>query len=186
MRPAVAGHSYTFTDTVGSLTEQIKDHDRQIEKLCEERYPETKLLMQISGVGPLTALTFVLTLEDPRRFKKSRQVGPALGLVPKRDQSGDKDPQLRITKTGNAYLRQLLVNAAHYIIGPFGPDCDLRRWGLKLVERGGKYPKKRAAVAVARKLAVLMHRLWKTGEKYDPFYQSTLHHEETNTMASAA
>ncbi|MFP3853769.1 MAG: transposase [Anaerolineales bacterium] len=148
----------------------MKHHDRKIEKLCEIRYPETKLLTQISGVGPLTALTFILTLEDPRRFRKSRPVGPALGLVPKRDQSGDKDPQLRITKTGNAYLRQLLVNAAHYVLGPFSPDCDLRRWGLKLVERGGKYPKKRAVVAVARKLAVLMHRLWKTGEKYDPFY----------------
>lgn len=173
-------------ETVGSLTNQIKAHDRKIEKLCDEQYPETKLLTQISGVGPLTALTFVLTLEEPRRFSKSRQVGPALGLVPKRDQSGDKDPQLRITKTGNAYLRQLLVNAAHYVLGPFGPDCDLRRWGLKLVERGGKYPKKRAVVAVARKLAVLMHRLWKTGEKYDPFYLSKRHDEDSTAMASAA
>lgn len=183
---ALAPALLPIADTVGSLTEQIKDHDRQIERLCEERYPETKLLMQISGVGPLTALTFILTLEDPRRFKKSRQVGPALGLVPKRDQSGDKDPQLRITKSGNVYLRQLLVNAAHYVLGPFGPDCDLRRWGLKLVERGGKYTKKRAAVAVARKLAVLMHRLWKTGEKYDPFYQSRCSNEEPTAMASAA
>ncbi len=173
-------------ETVGSLTTQIKEHNRRIEQLCDERYPETKLLTQISGVGPLTALAFLLTLEDPRRFCKSREVGPALGLVPKRDQSGDKDPQLRITKTGNAYLRQLLVNAAHYVLGPFGPDCDLRRWGLKLIERGGKYPKKRAAVAVARKLAVLMHRLWKTGEKYDPFYQSKSHDEQSTPLASAA
>ncbi len=122
--------------------------------LCQERYAETRLLTQISGVGPLTALAFVLTLEDPRRFRKSREVGPALGLVPKRNQSGDQNPQLRITKTGNAYLRQLLVNAAHYVLGPFGPDCDLRRWGLKLIQRGGKYPKKRAVVALARKLAI--------------------------------
>ncbi len=123
-------------------------------------------------MGPLTALAFVLTLEEPGRFTRSREVGPALGLVPRRDQSGEQDPQLPITtpsrcpsgETGNAYLRQLLVNAAHYILGPFGPDCDLRRWGLQLAERGGKNAKKRAAVAVARKLAILLHRLWKTGE----------------------
>jgi transposase len=120
----------------------------------------------------LTALTFVLTLEDPRRFAKSRQVGPALGLVPKRDQSGDHEPQLRITKCGDAYLRQLLVNCAHYILGPFGPDCDLRRWGLKLAERGGKNAKKRAVIGVARKLAVLLHHLWRSGEAYDLLHQS--------------
>ena len=114
----------------------------------------------------------MLTLETPDRFRKSRDVGPALGLVPKRDQSGDQDPQLRITKCGDPYLRKLLVHSAHYVLGPFGPDCDLRRWGMKLAERGGKNAKKRALVAVARKLAVLLHHLWKTGESYDPFYQS--------------
>lgn len=159
-------------ETIASLTERIRDYDRKIEELSQEEYPETRLLRQIAGVGPLTALTYILTLEDPDRFQKSRQVGPALGLVPRRDQSGDRDPQLRITKTGNSYLRQLLVSSAHYILGPFGPDCDLRHWGLKLAERGGKNAKKKAVVAVARKLAVLLHRLWKTGEVYDPFYQS--------------
>lgn len=104
-------------------------------------------------------------------FGKSREVGPALGLVPRRDQSGDQDPQLHITRTRDVYLRRLLVVAAQYILGPFGPDCDLRRWGMKVAERGGKNAKKRAVVAVARKLAILMHRLWKTGEVYDPFYQ---------------
>jgi transposase len=182
---ALAPALLPILDTIGSLTRQIKDRDQQIQELCRERYPETRPLTKINGVGPLTALAFILTLEDPRRFRKSREVGPALGLVPKRDQSGDKDPQLRITKTGNAYMRMLLVNAAHYMLGPFGPDCDLRHWGLNLIERGGKYPKKRAVVAVARKLAVLMHRLWKTGEKYDPFYQSKSYHKETTTMASA-
>ena len=125
-------------------------------------------------MGALTALAFVLTLEDPRRFPKSRQVGPALGLVPKRDQSGDHEPQLRITKTGDACLRQLLVNCAHYNLGLFGPDCDLRRWGLKLAERGGKNAKKRAVIGVARKLAILLHHLWRTGETYDPIYQSAV------------
>jgi len=123
-------------------------------------------------VGPVTALAYVLTLEDPHRFAHSRDVGPCLGLVPRRDQSGDRDPQLRITKTGDSYLRRLLVGSAQYILGPFGPDCDLRRWGLKLAARGGKYAKKRAVVALARKLAVLLHRLWLTGEIYDPFHSA--------------
>jgi transposase len=149
-----------------------------IEQLCQEHYPETHHLRQVSGVGPITALAYVLTLDDPDRFRKSREVAPALGLVPKRDQSGDRDPQLRITKTGDSYLRRLLVGSAQYILGPFGPDCDLRRWGLKLAQRGGKNAKKRAVVAVARKLAVLLHRLWVTGEVYDPFYHS--HPDQTS------
>ncbi len=138
----------------------------------QDRYPETKLLRNVSGVGSLTALAFVLTLEDPQRFRKSREVGPCLGLVPKQDQSGEHDPQLHITKTGNSYLRRLLVHSAHYILGPFGEDSDLRRWGMKIAEKGGKNAKKRAVVGLARKLAVLLHRLWITGEVYDPFYSS--------------
>ncbi len=169
-------------DTIASLTRQIRSYDRQIEALCDTRYPEARSLRQIPGVGALTALAFVLTLEDPARFARSREVGPALGLVPRRDQSGDRDPQLSITKTGNAFLRRLLVGSAHYILGPFGPDCDLRRWGLQLAERGGKNARKRAVVAVARKLAVLLHRLWKTGEIYDPFHSSALRPNETEVI----
>jgi transposase len=173
-------------DTIASLTKQIKSFDQKIEELCSERYPETKLLRRISGVGPLTSLAFVLTLENPDRFRRSREVGPALGLVPRRDQSGSSDPQLRITKTGDAYLRRLLVGSAQYILGPFGPDCDLRCWGLKLAERGGKNAKKRAVVAVARKLAVLLHRLWKTGEIYDPFYLAKKDDQASEAIAAAA
>ena len=119
-------------------------------------------------VGPLTSLAYVLTLENPDRFAKSREVGPYLGLVPKQEDSGDSQPQLRISKAGDTMLRRLLVGSAHYILGPFGPDTDLRRYGLQLCERGGKNAKKRAAVAVARKLAVLLHRLWVSGEVYEP------------------
>ncbi|MCH8339222.1 MAG: IS110 family transposase [Chloroflexi bacterium] len=168
-------------ETIASLTQQIRAYDRQIESLCENKYPETKLLRNISGVGPLTALAYTLTLEDPQRFPKSRDVGPAIGLVPKRDQSGGRDPQLRITKTGNIFLRRLLVSSAQYILGPFGPDCELRRWGLRLADRGGKNAKKRAVVAVARKLAILLHHLWKNGEVYDPFY-----HKQKEETGSAA
>ncbi|HLC03098.1 MAG TPA: IS110 family transposase [Anaerolineales bacterium] len=159
-------------DTIADLTHRIQAYDRQVEALCQQHYPETNLLRRPQGVGPVTALAYVLTLEDPHRFAHSRDVGPCLGLVPRRDQSGDRDPQLRITKTGDSYLRRLLVGSAQYILGPFGPDCDLRRWGLKLAARGGKYAKKRAVVALARKLAVLLHRLWLTGEIYDPFHSA--------------
>jgi transposase len=156
--------------TISHLNERIKELDRQIEQLSMERYPETHYLRQISGVGPITALCFVLTIEDPARFAKSRQIGPFLGLTPRRDQSGDIDKQLPITKAGNSYLRRLLVGSAQYIMGPFGPESHLRLHGLSIAARGGKNAKKRAVVAVARKLAVLLHRLWVTKENYQPFY----------------
>jgi len=153
------------------LTRRIRHYDQLVERLCREQYPETERLRAISGVGPMTALAFVLTLEESARFAKSRAVGAFLGLTPRRDQSGQTDKQLRITKAGNGYLRRLLVGSARYILGPFGPDCDLRRFGTKLAARGGKNAKRRAGVAVARKLGVLMHHLWKTGGTYDPLYQ---------------
>ncbi len=157
---------------VEALTERIKEYDRQIEVVARERYAEVELLKQVSGVGTLIALTYVLTLEDPHRFRRSREVGCYLGLRPKRRDSGDSNPQLRITKEGDRYLRKLLVQSAHYILGPFGPDCDLRRWGRKLAARGGQRARKRAWVAVARKLAVLLHKLWVSGEVYEPLRQS--------------
>jgi len=182
LRPALM----PILETVASLTQQIRLCDHRIVTLCQEQYPEVELLQPVAGVGALTSLAYVLTLEDPQRFKKSREVGPALGLVPRRDQSGGHDPQLRITKTGDTYLRRLLVGSAQYILGPFGPDCDLRRWGLMLAERGGKNAKKRAVVGVARKLAVLLHHLWKTGEVYDPFYLARQHDRAPEAIPAAA
>jgi transposase len=157
-----------IVETVGSLTEKIKDYDRRVEELAAERYPETRLLRQVSGVGSLTALTFVLTLEDPQRFAQSRSVGAYLGLAPATEQSGEQDPQKRISGEGDEMLRRLLVSSAHYILGPFAEDSDLRRHGEKIAQRGGKNAKKRAVVAVARKLCVLLHRLWVSGEVYEP------------------
>jgi transposase len=159
-------------EQIGSLTERIRQYDRKLETICQERYPETELLRQVEGIGPLTALTFVLTLEDPSRFEKSRSVGAYLGLVPATEQSGDSDPQRRISKEGDEMLRRLLVGSAHYILGPFGHDSDLRRHGEKIASRGGKNSKKRAAVAVARKLCVLLHRSWVAAEVYDPLYNT--------------
>ncbi len=155
-------------DVIEQVTERIKAYEEQIEALCTTDYPQTALLRQVNGVGSLTALCFVLTIEQPGRFKKGRDVGAYLGLVPRRDQSGARDPELRITKAGDQMLRTLLVQGAHYITGPFGKDSDLRRFGPSLVARGGKNAKKRAAVAVARKLAVLLRALWITAEVYEP------------------
>lgn len=159
-------------EAVESLTAKIHASDRSIEQIAREHYPETELLRQVTGVGNLIALTFVLTVEDPRRFHKSRDVGCYVGLRPRRSESGESQPQLPITKEGDRYLRALLVQGAHYILGWRGPDTDLRRWGLKLAERGGNNAKKRAIVAVARKLAVLLHKLWTTGEVYEPLRNS--------------
>jgi transposase len=169
LRPALG----PILEQIGSLTQRIRDDARQLETISKERYPETELLRQVEGVGPLTALTFVLTLEDPYRFEKSRTVGAYLGLVPARDQSGDRDPREKhISKEGDEMLRKLLVGSAHYILGPFGSDSDLRRHEEKIASRGAKNAKKRAVVAVARKLSVLLHRLWVSGEIYEPLYNA--------------
>jgi transposase len=155
-------------EQIGSLREQIRSYDKRIASMAHDEYPESALLMQVSGVGALTAMTFLLTIGDRSRFKDSRAIGAYLGLRPRRHQSGDVDPQLRISKTGDRELRQLLVGSAHYILGPFGPDSDLRRWGLSMAAHGKRNAKKRALVAVARKLGVLLHRLWVTAEVYEP------------------
>jgi transposase len=164
-----------------ALSNCIRGYDEKIEKLAREKYGHTALLRQVKGVGPITALAYVLTLENPERFAKSRDVGPYLGLVPQQEDSGESQPQLGISKAGDRMVRRLLVGCAHYILGPFGPDTDLRRYGLRLCERGGKNAKKRAAVAVARKLAVLLHRLWVSGEVYEP-----LRTAPSATIAAAA
>lgn len=167
LTPEQSGALEPLLTTIEQMTQQITDYDQRIESLCAERYPVTTLLRQVKGVGPVTALCFVLTLDDPHRFRKSRSVGAYLGLRSRKYASGQRDPELRISKQGDALLRRLLVQAAHYVLGPFGPDTDLRRWGLRLAA-GSKRAKKRAIVAVARKLAVLLHRLWVSGEIYDP------------------
>ena len=155
-------------EMIAALTTRIREMDHEIERISKERYPETARLRQVAGVGPITALAYALVLEDPRRFRTSRSVGAYLGLVPRRRASGDSDPQLRITKTGDRMLRCLLVQSAQYILGPFGPDTDLRHYGLALCARGGANAKKRAVVAVARKLSSLLYVLWTTGAVYEP------------------
>ena len=154
---------------IESLNERIAEYDRRIEQIAKEVYPQVALLQQVKGVGTLIALTYVLTLDDPYRFRRSRDAASSVGLRPGRRNSGSSEPQMHISKEGDRYLRTLPGGqGAHYILGPFGEDSDLRRWGRKLAERGGKNARKRAVVAVARKLAGLLHKLWVSGEVYEP------------------
>jgi transposase len=163
LRPALGA----MLQSIEELTAHIKDYDKQIAQLCAQ-HPETLLFQSVPGVGPITALAYALTLERPERFSTSRQAAAFVGLVPKQRQSGRHDPQLGITKAGDRFVRRLLVQCAHCILGVRGRDSDLRRFGLRLAAQGGKRAKKRAVVAVARKLAVLLHRLWVSGESYEP------------------
>jgi len=161
-------------ETLKQIEEQIRGLDREVERLCEERYPETGVLRQARGVGPILALAYVATIEDPARFASSRTVGNYVGLAPRQYASGAKTPELRISKRGDGFLRRLLVNAAAYMLGPFGEDSDLRRYGERIAHSGSQRDKARARIAVARKLACLLHHLWRTGSVWDPNYADSI------------
>jgi transposase len=169
---AIRGAVAPLLETIDHLNEQIRYYDQMEAHIAGKRYPKHWLLEQVDGVGVHTSLSFMLTIGDPERFAKSRMVGAFLGMRPKQQDSGASKPQLGITKAGDEYLRKTLVNCAHYILGPHGKDSDLRRYGQRISERGGKNAKRRAVIAVARKLAVLLHRLWVTGEVYEPLRNS--------------
>jgi transposase len=161
--------AFPLLSQIDLLNRQIRSMDKQIEKLAA-KYPEIGVLRTAPGVGPVVAAAYVLTLDRPDAAA-NRSAGAFLGLRPGQSQSGESDPQRRISKTGDSYLRSLLVQSAQYILGRFGPDSALRRWGLKLASSGGKRGKKRAIVAVARKLAVLLHSMWRSSEHFQPFPQ---------------
>ena len=163
LRTALGG----LLEQIDALSRQIAAADQQVGELAQ-RHPEVERLTSIPGVGRLTAVTFVLTLGRPERFAHSRDVAGFLGLRPKQRQSGARDPELGISKSGDPYLRKLFVQCAHHVLGHWGPDSALRRWGLAKTD-GGKKATLRAIVAVARKLSVLLHHLWVTGEFYKPF-----------------
>lgn len=172
----------SLISTIQELTDKIRCYDKAIKELGEQNYPDTVLLRQVKGVGPVTSLAYVLTIADPKRFTDSRAVGAFLGAVPRQDDSGEHTSQLRISRAGNPYLRRLMVGSAQYILGPFGPDTDLQRDGRRLMQRGGIHAKNGAVVAVARKLAILLHRLWTTGEAYEPLRNSHKSVKATEVM----
>jgi transposase len=155
--------------SIETINEQIGVYDRRIQEIAK-RYPEIELLTQVYGVGTLIGLTFMLTLDDAERFRHSRDVGAFVGLQPKQRDSGDRQPELGISKAGDRLLRKYLVQGAHSILRQGAPESDLQGWGLRKISGGGKNVKRRVVGAVARKLAVLLHRLWVTGEVYDPQY----------------
>ena len=162
-----------LVDTAEDLSGRIRTMEKRFEEVIDGRYPEARRMMQVPGVGATTALCFRLVVEDPARFRDVRDIGAYLGLTPRRDQSGDREAQLGITKAGHAMMRRLLVSSATYILGPFGPESDLRRWGLERAARGGPIARRKARVGVARKLAVLLARLWTRGETYEPLRTRT-------------
>lgn len=164
LRPALD----PLLETLADLKQHIECYDHEIARTSDKRFPQTALFQQIHGVGPLVALSFITAIEDPKRFKSSRTVGAYLGLTPRSYQSGKSDPRLRITKQGDGMLRSLLVTAATHILRRSAPDCDLKRYGKRVSRGGTPRDRGRARIAVARKLACLMHRLWLTGEVYQP------------------
>ena len=182
-RPEVIELVQPSLDVIDLLSEKIKYFDKRVLDMANKEYPETKRLRQLSGVGALTALSFLLIIDDPNRFKNSRSVGPYLGLTPKRDQSGDCDKQLRISKAGNPYLRRLLVSASQYALGKFGKECDLRTRGLRLAERGGPRAKKKAVIATARKLASIMHSMLLNKSDYIAHYPETAQTDQPSKAA---
>ena len=176
MRPLLPDEIASVLDpilrTIQHLSDEIDSLDAIVKASSERDFPMTAVLQQVHGVGPLVSLAYVATVGAPERFKDFRSLGPYLGLVPRLDQSGQSNPALSITKHGDTYMRSLLVSAATRILGPFGADSDLRRFGLRIIEQGGQRARAKARIAVARKLAVLLHRLLLTGEVYEPLRNS--------------
>ena len=169
LEPAIRAHIERLLRIARQLTEEIAKCDEKFEKLSVERYgEETRRLKRVSGVGPITSLAFVLTLDDANRFSHSPDVGCYLGLRPKRDDSGQSQPELRISKEGDMCLRKLLVQCAQHILSRRGPECDFKEMGGTIAAKGKKKAKRRAVVAVARKLAILLLRLWVGGQSYEP------------------
>jgi transposase len=173
--PAAVEQAVTpVLDTLKQLEGQIRDLDQEVERQCEEQYPETGVFRQVKGVGSILGLAYVATIEDPARFASSSTVGNYVGLAPGQYASGAKTPELRISKRGDHLLRRLLVNAATYILGPFGEDSDLKRFGKRIAAGGSQRDKARARIAVARKLACLLHHLWRTGSVWDPNHSASI------------
>jgi transposase len=165
------GHLLPLLEQIGELSAAIGEYDRKIEGLAEA-IPAVRRMRTIPGVGALTAFAFFYTIDDPERFRSPRDVGPFLGLTPRRNQSGTRDPKLGITKAGDPYLRALLGQCAHRLLGPLKTSrCALRDFGHRKAGEGEGGQPKRALVAVTRKLAVLMLRLWRSDTDFVAYPQ---------------
>jgi transposase len=163
-RPEVQSIVAPMLGTWLHLRSQVAVFDRQLLGLAKTR-PECRLLMSIPGVGYVSALAFMGAIDRPERFTRSRAVGAHLGLTPKQHQSGEVDRLGEISKCGDAYVRTVLVEAANSLLIRCRKPSPLREWAVALERRSG--PKK-ARTALARKLAVIMHSVWRTGQPYAP------------------
>ena len=142
--------------------EQLAGYERMVRRLARADRVARRL-MTVPGVGTVVALAFVSTIEDPERFKRSSSVGAYLGLTPRRYQSGDVDRAGRISRCGDGMLRSYLFEAANVLLRRSTRPCQLHGWGRALIERIGA---RKALVAVARKLAVLLHGMWRDGSEF--------------------
>jgi transposase len=155
-KPELKAVMQPLIDSIEALEAQIKCSTKLLAASAEAD-PVAIRLMSVPGVGPFVALTYKSSIEDPGRFARGEDVGAYAGLVPRRSQSGERDYKGRISKAGDAMLRSALYEAANNLLARVKRPCALHTWGKKLAETKGP---KRARVAVARKLAVLLHRLW--------------------------
>jgi transposase len=160
--PVLASLADSLLSVVEIMTQEV---DRLTKRVLDEVHiePTCRRLMTVPGVGPLTALAFRATIDQPDRFRKSRDVGAHLGLTPRRYQSGETDVQGRISRCGDELARTALYEAAHSLLMRSTKWSALRAWGMNIAKRRGMA---RARVAVARKLAVILHRIWADGSEF--------------------
>jgi transposase len=144
--------------------------ERRVRQLAQTN-PQTRAFMTVPGIGPVTALAFLAAIDDPTRFSRSRNVGAYLGLTPRRYASGEVDWTGRISKCGDSMVRTYLFEAAGVLLTRVQKWCALKAWGLRIARRSGM---KKARIAVARKLAVILLRMWRDGTEFQWTAQATL------------
>ena len=145
-----------------AIHQQLALLERRVRKLAKE-HVQTRAFMSVPGIGPMTAFAFLATIDDPSRFRRARAVGAYVGLTPRRYASGEVDWTGRISKCGDTMLRTYLFEAAGVLLTRVQKWCALKAWGLRLAKRSGM---KKARTAVARKLAVILLRMWRDGTQF--------------------
>jgi transposase len=160
--PEVAAIVHPLLVSWRHMREQIAGFDVAIQRSVKAD-PTCRLLMSVPGIGALSALAFVSTIEDPARFSRSRAVGAHLGLTPRRYQSGEIDRSGRISGCGDALARMLMYEAAVVILHRVRRSLPLKYWALAIAERSGSG---KARIALARKLSVILHSIWRSGEPF--------------------
>jgi transposase len=162
-RPELVAAVRPLLEARRAIEHQVGDLDRKVLKLARHDVQVSKF-MTAPGVGPITALCFKATIDDPTRFKRSRSVGAYVGLTTRRHASGEVDRSGRISKCGDAMLRTFLFEAANVLLTRVPKWSALKAWGMRLAKRNGL---RKAKVAVARKLAVILHRMWVDGTEFN-------------------